>query len=80
MNNGIELIALLYMHEHLFLSLVSIYYCSTAGPLVHAYNFRLKILMFVKKRKRNTLIVGFCGHKGREQRITKLPVVLRLIL
>ena len=28
MNSGTELVALLCKHEHLFLSLVSIYYCS----------------------------------------------------
>ena len=54
MDSGTELVALLCKHEHLFLSLVSIVLLfQTLQPLFYAHNFRLKILMFVKKHKRN---------------------------
>ena len=56
MNSGTELVALLYMHEHFvsFFGIILII-ALNSQPLVYAYNFRLKILMFVKKRKRNRL-------------------------
>ena len=56
MNSGTELVALLCKHEHFFLSLVSLLLFQTPQPLFYVHNFRLKILMFVKKHKRNAYI------------------------
>ena len=52
MNSGAELVAWLHI-----LSLVSIQLLFQSPQLlVYAYNVRLKILMFVKKREKSTLI------------------------